>query len=109
MPASPSEQPPPSWRDLARVQVHPGPGLVDRRGDPLLVVPLLSRSQADRVRELVELCHRPDPTGSARVSALRALLDLRPSADLPGFALLIRSGRSLRAFVHGPVRILVDG
>ncbi|MET0764724.1 MAG: FHA domain-containing protein [Blastococcus sp.] len=109
MPAPPSEQSPPTWRDVARVQVHAGPGLVDRRGDTLLVVPVLSTSQADRVRELVELCHRPDPTGSARVSALRALLDLRPSAEMPGFALLIRSGRSLRAVVHGPVRILVDG
>jgi hypothetical protein len=91
------------------VQVHPGTGVVDRRGDTLLVVPVLPTSHHDRVRELFELCRRPDPTGHARVDALRALLDLRSSPEMPGFALLIRTGHSLRALVHGPVRILVDG
>jgi hypothetical protein len=91
------------------VQVHPGTGVVDRRGDTLLVVPVLPTSHHERVRELLELCHRPDPTGHARVHALRALVGLRPSAEMPGFALLVRTGHSLRALVHGPVRILVDG
>jgi hypothetical protein len=91
------------------VQVHPGTGLVDRRGDALLVVPVLPAAHHERVRELVELCHRPDPTGRARVQALRAMLDLRPSAEMPGFALLVRTGHSLRVFVHGSVGIVVDG
>ncbi|WP_369135939.1 FHA domain-containing protein [Modestobacter sp. I12A-02662] len=103
-----AERPSPALRDWPRVQVHPGTGVVDRRGDVLLVVPVLPPSSAERVRELVRLCHRPDPTGSARVDALRALLDLR-AADVPGFALLVRSGTSLRALVHRPVRLLVDG
>jgi hypothetical protein len=55
------------------------------------------------------LCHRPDPTGTARVDALRALLDLRAAAEVPGFALLVRTGSSLRVVVHGPVRVRVDG
>jgi len=95
--------------DWPRVQVHPGTGVVDRRGDTLLVIPLLPTFLHERVRELLELCSRPDPTGHARVHALRALLDLRPSTDMPGFALLVRTGHSLRALVHGPVQILVDG
>jgi hypothetical protein len=89
--------------------VHPGTGLVDRRRDILLVVPLLAASQHQRVRELFDLCHRPDPTGSARIDALRGLLDLRSSAEIPDFALVVRAGHALRAFVHGRVRILVDG
>ena len=91
------------------VRVHPGTGLVDRRRDMLLVVPLLPAFQHHRVRELLDLCHRPDPTGSARIDALRGLLDLRASAEIPDFALVVRAGHSLRAFVHGRVRILVDG
>jgi hypothetical protein len=109
MSSSPTEQPPPSPWDWARVEVHPGTGLVDRRGDTLLVVPVLAAFHRARVRELFELCHRPDPGGHARIHALRALLDLRPSAEMPGFALLIRTGHSLRVLVHGPVRILHDG
>jgi hypothetical protein len=92
-----------------RVRVHPGAGVVDRRGDTLLVVPTLPSSAAERVRELLELCRRPDPTGQARVSALRALLELGSAAELPGFALLIRSGHALEVLVHGPVEVLVDG
>ena len=95
-------------RDWPLVRVHPGAGLVDRRGDMLLVVPVLP-SQHQRVRELLELCHRPDPNGSVRVDALRGLLDLRPSAEIPEFALLIRTGHALRALLHGSVRLLVDG
>jgi hypothetical protein len=89
--------------------VHPGAGLVDRRRDILLVVPVLPASQHQRVRELLDLCHRPDPTGSARIDALRGLLDLRSSAEMPDFALVVRAGHALRTFVHGRVRILVDG
>ncbi len=103
-----AERPSPALRDWPRVQVHPGTGVVDRRGDVLLVVPVLPPSAADRVRELVRLCHRPDPAGSARLDALRALLDLR-AGELPGLALLVRTGPTLRALVRGPVRVLVDG
>jgi hypothetical protein len=88
--------------------VHPGTGLVDRRGDILLVVPVLP-THLEPVRELVELCRRPDRTGHARVDALRALLGRSSTTDLPGFTLLVGTGGSLRAFVHGPVRVLVDG
>jgi hypothetical protein len=91
------------------VQVHPGTGLVTRHGETLLVAALLPTSDSVRIRELVELCHRPDPTGHARIHALRALLELHPAAEMPGFALLVHTGGSLRALVHGPVRILVDG
>jgi hypothetical protein len=107
MAGPPTEEP--LRRDWPLVRVHPGAGLVDRRGDSLLVVPVLPSSQHQRVRELLELCHRPDPTGSARIDALRGLLDLRPSAEIPDFALLVRTGHSTRALVHGPVRLLVDG
>jgi FHA domain len=109
MSGSSTEQPAVGGRDWPRVQVHPGGGVVDRRGDVLLVVPGFPPSAADRVRELVRLCHRPDPTGSGRVDALRALLELRPAGDVPGFALLVRTGSSLRTLVHGPVQVRVDG
>ena len=108
MSAHPQPQPPPSW-DGAGVQVHPGTGLVDRRGDTLLVVPVLPTPHSERVREVVELCRRPDPTGRARMHALRALLAVCPAPEIPGFALLVRSGHSLRTFVHQPVQVLVDG
>jgi hypothetical protein len=109
MSGSPAEEARSTWNEWARVQVHPGTGLVDRRGDTLLVVPAVPTSHHERVRELFDLCHRPDPTGRTRVHALRALLALRPAAEMPGFAVLIRTGHTLRALVHGPVRILVDG
>ncbi|MGZ4642972.1 MAG: FHA domain-containing protein [Blastococcus sp.] len=99
----------PATHGWPRVQVHPGTGVVDRCGDTLVVVPVLPASHPERVRELLELCRRPDPTGQARVDALRALLVLRPSAEMPGFALLIRTGHELRVLVHGPVRVVVDG
>lgn len=95
--------------DWPRVHVHPGTGVVDRHGDALLVVPALYPSLVEQVRELLELCHGPDPTGRARVDALRALLGRRAAADIPGFALLVRAGPALRLLVHGPVRVLVDG
>ena len=102
----PTEEPLPSstW---ARARVHPGTGLVSRRGDVLLVVPVLRRADHERVRRLVELCSRPDPAGRALVDELRELLGA--SAEVPGFALLVRAGETLRTVVHGPVRILVDG
>ncbi|WP_448621968.1 FHA domain-containing protein [Geodermatophilus sp. URMC 65] len=109
MSGSPTEEPPPSWSDWARVQVHPGTGVVDRRGSALLVVPVVETSHREGVLELLELCHLPDLTGHARVDELRALLHLRSSAEAPGFALLLRTGHSLRVLVHGPVRVLVDG
>ncbi len=95
--------------DWPRVQVHPGTGVVDRHGDTLVVVPVLPASRHAPVRELVELCRRTDPTGSVRIAALRALLDLRAPAEVPGFALLIRTGHALRVLLHGPVQILLDG
>lgn len=90
-----------------RVQVHPGAGVVDRHGDTLLVVPSLA-GPPEPVAELLGLGRRPVP-GRDRLSALRALLDGPSSAQLPGFALLIRTGRALRIVVHGPVQVRVDG
>jgi FHA domain len=104
-----SDERPTSWREWARVQVHPGTGVVDRSGDTLLVVPALPRSTADSVRELLDLCRRPYPTAEARFAELRALIELRPPAQTPDFVLLVRAGRSVRALVHGPVLVLVDG
>ncbi|MBB3086237.1 FHA domain-containing protein [Geodermatophilus sabuli] len=98
-----------SGRDWPRVLVHPGTGVVDRHGDTLLVVPAVPVAAGHRVRELLDLCHRPDPTGRARVDALRALVGLWPAAEVPGFALLLRTGAALRVLVHGPVPVLVDG
>jgi hypothetical protein len=105
----PTEDPPPSPTAWPQVRVHPGAGVVDRRGDTLLVVPVLATSSPDVVRELIELCRRPDPTGWTRVDGVRALLDRHPAEEVPGFALLLRSGHALRALLHGPVRMLVDG
>lgn len=109
MSAAPPLAPVRSATDWARVQVHPGRGLIDRHGDTLLVVGLVPTSRPERVRELLDLCGRPDPTGSARLPALRALLDLRPAGEVPGFALLSHAGASLQVALHGPLRMLVDG
>lgn len=94
--------------EFPRVQVHPGAGVVDRRGDTVLVVPALP-SGVQPVRELLELCRRPDPSGDTRIEALRALLDLRPPVDMPAFALLVRTGQALRVLVHGAVQVVIDG
>jgi hypothetical protein len=109
MSASPIVEPALSGRDWARVQVHPGAGLVARHGATLLVVPRVPTSHHERVRELVDLCRHPEPTPHAWIHALRELLDRHPSAEMFGFALLVRTGGSLRAVVHGPVALLVDG
>jgi hypothetical protein len=107
MAGSPAEEPlPSSW---VRARVHPGTGLVARHGATVLVVPVLRRAHHERVRELLELCDRPDPAGRTAVDGLQALLDLHPAAEVPGFALLVRGRGSLRAWVHGPVQVLVDG
>lgn len=109
MSAAPPLAPARTETDWARVQVHPGRGLVDRHGETLLVVGLGPTAHPTRVRELLDLCGRPDPTRSARLPALRALLDLYPAGELPGFALLSHTGGSLRVILHGPLRMLVDG
>ena len=92
-----------------RIQVRPGSGVVDRHGDTLLVVPAVPRADREPVRELLRLCRRPGPIGRDRAAALRALLDRRPPAELPAFALLIRGDGTLRVLVHGPVAVRVDG
>jgi hypothetical protein len=109
MPGPPAQEPRSTWNDWARVEVHPGPGVVDRSGDTLLVVPTLTGSSPERVRDLLEVCRRPYPTGDARVAALHALLALRPAGGTPDFALLVRAGHSVRALHSGRVPILVDG
>lgn len=109
MSASASGEPRSTWNDWPKVRVHPGTGVVDRLGATLLVVPVLRADQLDRARELVELCHRGVPGGPAWVDALRALVDRHTPAEMPGFAVLVRTRGSLRATVSGPVRILVDG
>lgn len=107
--AAPPQQPRSTSNVWPRVRVHPGTGLVDRWNDTLLVVPVLPQPSAEAVRELLALCHRPDPTGEARVDALRSLVTQPAGAELPGFVLLIRSEAVLRAVLHGPARLLVDG
>jgi len=109
MAGSSADEPLPSPDGDVRVQVHPGTGLVDRQGDTLLVVPVLTASQHERVRALVEVCRRPDPTGRARVHSLLALLESYLPVAPPAFALLLRAGPTLRVLVHGHVRVLVDG
>jgi hypothetical protein len=104
-----TEGPPPSSGEWARVHVHPGAGVVHREGDALLVVPVAPASQHDRIRELLNLCRRPDPSGRARVHELRAFLELETPGDVPGFALLIRAGSVLTTLVHGAVQVVVDG
>lgn len=94
--------------DWPRVQVHPGAGVVDRRGDTLLVVPHLPTAGPESVRELLELCSRPAAAGPARPPALRALLKRHPPEQTVGFALLVRTAGTLEALVHGPVQLLVD-
>lgn len=98
-----------TWNDWPQVRVHPGAGVVDRTGDTLLVVPVLRADQLDRARALMELCHRADPSGHVRADALQALVDRHTPAEIPGFALLVRSGGALKALLSGQVRILVDG
>jgi FHA domain len=102
-------RPSPPGSGRPRVLVHPGAGLVDRCGDVLLVVPVLRPAQHDGVRALVELCHRAQPPGSARLDALRAVLDAPSAAGLPGLAVLVQDGPALHALVLGPVQLLVDG
>lgn len=113
MPASSSEGTRSTWNDWPRVQVHPGAGVVDRRGETLLVVPALRADQHERARGLLELCRRWEHSGerspAARTAALQALLDLHPAGEMPGFALAVRTGAALRVLVSGPVRVLVDG
>lgn len=106
MSGSPAEQPRSTWNGWARVQVHPGTGVVDRAGDILLVIPVLE--SADGVRELLDVTRRPYPTVHALLSALHEWLELRPVAGTPAFALLVRTGHSVRVLVHGQVRVLVD-
>src|SRR6476646_2752142 len=109
MPASDSGKPRSTWNEWARVQVHPGAGVVDRRGNTLLVVPVLRADQLDRARALIELCCRGETGNPVPPEAVRALLERHPPGEMPGFALLGRIGGALRVLLSGPVRVLVDG
>jgi hypothetical protein len=98
-----------TWNGWPRVQVHPGAGVVDRRGDTLLVVPVLRGDQLGGARALVELCRRGETGSPVPLDAVHALLERHGPEEMPGFALLVRDGGALRVFRSGPVRVLVDG
>ncbi|MFP5346750.1 MAG: FHA domain-containing protein [Actinomycetes bacterium] len=101
--------PPASWTGWARVRVHPGSGVVDCRGDSLLVVPAAAASQHELVQELLRLCRRAEPAGHGRLRAARAMVESSDAAEVPDFALLVRVGGAVRALFTPAVRLLVDG
>ncbi|MDQ1662080.1 MAG: hypothetical protein QOJ68_2060 [Blastococcus sp.] len=109
MPASATGKPRSTWNEWSSVQVHPGAGVVDRRGNTLLVVPVLRADQLEGARALIELCRRGQTGSPVPLDAVQALLDRHSPGEMPGFALLVRTGAALRVLSSGPVRVLVDG
>ena len=98
---------PPGW---GRVEVHAGPGVVDRHGDALLVVPSVGAGQAERTAELLQLHrHTPDPTGRRRLRHAAWVLTEAEPEEVPAFALVVGTGTALRVLVHGGLTVTVHG
>lgn len=98
---------PPAW---ARVEVHPGAGVVDRHDDAVLVLPSVAPAQHDRALELLSVHQRgPDPTGRRRIRYAAWLLTEAEPGEVPDFALLLRAGGTLLVLVHGDVTVSIDG
>ena len=98
---------PPGW---GRVEVHAGPGVVDRHGDALLVVPSVGAGQAERTAELLQLHrHTPDPTGRRRLRHAAWVLTEAEPEEVPAFALVVGTGTALRVLAHGSLTVTVHG
>jgi hypothetical protein len=90
--------------------VHPGPGVVDRHDDAVLVLPSVSPAQLNRALELLSVHQRgPDPTGRRRIRYAAWVLTEAEPEEVPDFALLVRVGGTLLVLVHGDVTVSVDG
>jgi len=97
----------PGW---GRVEVHAGPGVVDRHGDALLVVPSVGAGQAERTAELLQLHrHTPDPTGRRRLRHAAWVLTEAEPEEVPDFALVVGTGTALRVLAHGSLTVTVHG
>jgi hypothetical protein len=107
---------------LGRVEVHPGTGVVLRRGTLLLVVPVVEETQRHAVDELLRSCAEagdpgdtgdpgdPGPLRDRRlVDRLARLVTQDTTHRLPGFAAVVGRGDGLLVMTHGPVPVLVDG
>jgi FHA domain len=100
----------PATSTWGRVAVHPGSGVVARHDDAVLVVPTVAPAQVDRTAELLGLHQRtPDPTGRRRIRYAAWVVTEAEPGEVPGFALLIRTGAALLILAHGDVEVSVRG
>lgn len=95
---------------LGRVEVHPGPGLVLRRHDVVLVVPAVEAPRRDLAAEVALACTGEGGEGGRdRLRRLTGLLARDTAHRLPAFACVTGDGDEVLLLVHGAVPVRVDG
>jgi hypothetical protein len=93
---------------LGQVEVLAGSGLVFRRGDVLLVVPVVAPAERDLVAEMVRVCAEQTKLGDRRHIRRLAWLITEDDADLvPGFACLTAQGDHVSVMAYGTVHVTV--
>jgi hypothetical protein len=93
---------------LGQVEVHAGSGLVFRRRDVLLVVPVVAPAERDLVSEMVRVCAEQAELGDRRHIRRLAWLITEDDADLvPGFACLTAQGDHVLVMAYGTVQVTV--
>ena len=95
----------------ARVVVQPGPGVVHRGPDVLLVLPVIGPDQVGAARELLATCDvADDPTGRRRARRVAALVASTEEPDaVPDFALVLDVDAGPVLLLYGDVDALVRG
>jgi hypothetical protein len=97
-------------KDPVVVEVHPGAGVIDRREDVLLVIPVVGTQQWPQVKELLQLWHRPGAhTGNVHERTVTALLTAAEAGGLPGLVLLNGLDAEVEVWAYGDVEVTLDG
>jgi hypothetical protein len=107
-PAGRDSEPTVTTDPLGQVEVHAGSGVVFRRRDVLLVVPVVAPAERDLVAEMARMCAEHAGLRDRRHIRRLAWLITEDDADrVPGFACLTAQGDHVLVMAYGEVRVTV--
>ena len=93
-----------------KVVVEPGPGVIHRGPDVVLVLPVVGPGQVEAARELLAACAvTADPTGRRRARRVAALVASAEDDALPDFLLLLDLDEGPVLLAFGDVDAVVRG